>query len=304
MHATTLKNITELKDTYDSLKQGKESLLTLLEEAEMPESVYNSNAIENSTLTLDETERLLLYKEMPVHHSQREVFEAVNLAKVTEYLGVKLDKKEQLNELLILNVHETLLTNIHDKCAGRYRKNDEHVRIGTHIAPPPAEVPTLMEKVIEGYHSDKEDLLQRIVNFHLEFERIHPFLDGNGRTGRALITYQLKIHGYPPVIVPNKGKHNHYYPCFVDYEYDGSTKPFELLLAVLLKEALHKRITYLKSEDIVLLSKIGKEYPQHSPQSLATLAKKQSLPAFRERGRWKVGKKSIDCWDRNHAHSL
>ena len=243
MHATTLKSIEELKNQYDSLKSGKESLLALLEEAELPESVYNSNAIENSTLTLDETEKLLLYQEMPVHHSQREVFEAVNLAKVTEYLSTKIEKEEPLNELVILNAHETLLSNIHDNCAGRYRSKDEHVRIGTHVAPPPNEVPDLMERVIAAYDSDAEDVLQRIVNFHLEFERIHPFLDGNGRTGRAVIGFQLKSHGYPPIIVPNKGKHNHYYPCFVDYEYDGSTKPFEQLLAVLLKESLHKRIS-------------------------------------------------------------
>lgn len=297
MHGTTLQNLEELKKQYDALKHGKESLLSIIEEAEMPESVYNSNAIENSTLTLEETEALLEHQQLPAHHSQREVFEAVNLAKVTEYLAAKLEKNVPLSKDLILTVHQALLANIQDDAAGRFREGKEHVRIGSYIAPPPHEVPLLIKDLFIDFNDDREHILQRIVQFHLEFERIHPFLDGNGRTGRAFLNYQLKLSGYPPIIVPNKGKHRHYYPCFVDYEYDGSTKPFEQLLAVLLRESFHKRIAYLQSDDIQPLSVIGKQYPHHSPQSLATLAKKQSLPAFRERGRWKVGTKMMEQWN-------
>lgn len=302
MHGTTLQNLLELKRQYDSLRTGKDALLTLIEEAELPESVYNSNAIENSTMTLQETEKLLLYQDLPAHHSQREVFEAINLAKVKEFLQAKMEKCEELTEDMIVLVHKTLLTNIADGCAGRYRASNEHVRVGTHIAPPPEEVPVLMHKLLTGYADDGVHILDRIIFFHLEFERIHPFLDGNGRTGRAFLNFQLQSNGYPPIIIPNKGKHNHYYPCFVDYEYDGSIKPFEQLIAVLLKESFHKRIAYLRSDDIRLLSSIGKEYPHHSPQSLATLAKKQALPAFRERGRWKVGVQAMKEWSAKHDH--
>lgn len=302
MHGTTLNNLLELKKQYDELRCGKDSLLTLIEEAELPESVYNSNAIENSTMTLQETEKLLLHQDIPANHSQREVFEAINLARVKEFLQAKIEKQEPLTEEMILLVHKTLLTNISDTCAGRYRALDEHVRVGTHIAPPPEEVPVLMEKLLTAFEDDGVHILDRIIYFHLEFERIHPFLDGNGRTGRAFLNYQLELHGYPPIIVPNKGKHSHYYPCFVDYEYDGSKKPFEHLLTALLKESFHKRIAYLRSDSIVPLSVLGKEYPEHSPQSLATLAKKQALPAFRERGRWKVGTKMMAEWAAGHEH--
>ncbi len=302
MHATTLQSIATLKREFDALHEGKESLLALLEEAELPEAVFNSNAIENSTLTLDETEQLLLHQQVPSHHTQREVFEAVNLAKVKEYLRVKKMKGEELSEDGMLLVHATLLGNIQDDCAGRYRKAGEHVRVGVHIAPPPHDVPSLMGKLLSAYDDERAHILTRIVNFHLEFERIHPFLDGNGRTGRAFLNFQLQSNGYPPIIVPNKGKHNDYYPCFVDYEYDGSTKPFERLLAALLKESFHKRIAYLRGDDIVTLSVIRKDHPQHTHQSLATLAKKQSLPAFRERGRWKVGRKGFAEWEEGHEH--
>ena len=77
--------IQDLKRAYDTLRQGKESLLSMIDEVEIPESVYNSNAIENSTLTLEETEKILLDQMLSRNVSVQEVFEAKNLARVTEY---------------------------------------------------------------------------------------------------------------------------------------------------------------------------------------------------------------------------
>ena len=82
----TKQTIKALKKDFDQLKVGKESLLQMLGEAELPELVYNSNAIENSTLTLKETERILLELEVTRNVSVRELFEAKNLARVNEYL--------------------------------------------------------------------------------------------------------------------------------------------------------------------------------------------------------------------------
>ena len=83
------KSILELKKEYDILKKDKQSLLDIIFEAELPESVYNSNAIENSTLTIEETEKILLEMEVSRNVSVREVFEAKNLARVSEYLKKK-----------------------------------------------------------------------------------------------------------------------------------------------------------------------------------------------------------------------
>jgi Fic family protein len=295
MHKKTLRSIGVLKATFDALKGGKESLLTLLEETELPESVYNSNAIENSTLTLEDTEKILLHHLVPANHSQREIFEAINLAKVTEYLNSKVKKDASVTTDLILLVHGTLLIRINEEYAGRFRRMGEYVRVGRHIAPAPEDVPSLMAALLDAYHSDTKDILQRIVEFHLEFERIHPFCDGNGRVGRALLNFQLKCHGYPPIIIRNKAKH-HYYAAFRANEEDGSTKEFEHIVAALLKESLHKRIAYLRGDKIVTVSEMAKTQSQHSPQSITVLARKQSLPAFRERGRWKVGEKMFIEW--------
>src|SRR3989339_2195973 len=86
--------LTALKSEYDTLRKGKESLLAMIDEAEIPESVYNSNAIENSTLTLKETEKILLEMEVTRHVSLREVFEAKNLARVMGYVRNKVQETE------------------------------------------------------------------------------------------------------------------------------------------------------------------------------------------------------------------
>ena len=105
------KRIKELKREYDQLKAGKESLLKIIDEAEIPESVYNSNAIENSTLTLKETEKILLEMEVERDVDLREVFEAKNLARVIEYIRDKV-KNSELSKELILLLHKMLISNI------------------------------------------------------------------------------------------------------------------------------------------------------------------------------------------------
>ena len=294
MHGHSLTIIEELKKEFDLLKGRKESLLTLLEESELPESVYNSNAIENSTLTLDETEKILIHQELPSHHSKREVFEAINLGAVTQYLAEKIRQKKSLDEELLLFIHQSLLSHISDTIAGRFRQKNEFVRVGSHIAPAPEKIPAMMAKTLMDYHGEGHPL-DRIISFHLAFEHAHPFCDGNGRVGRALLNFQLKSHGYPPVIIRNKEKKD-YYDALRAYDNDRSVKHFEHIIAPLLKESLHKRITYLRDDEVLLLSKLIKGQSQHSPQSVLNSAKKQSLPAFRERGRWKVGKKMFGEW--------
>src|SRR3989338_876074 len=93
------KHIQELKAEYDSLRKGKEALLVMVDEAEIPEAVYNSNAIENSTLTLKETEKILLDMEVSRDVSVREVFEAKNLARVTSYVRNKSQEIELKKEM-------------------------------------------------------------------------------------------------------------------------------------------------------------------------------------------------------------
>jgi Fic family protein len=280
------RSVLGLKKKYHRLKPKKEALLNLINEAELSEGVYNSNAIENSTLTLRETEKILLDLEISRNIGLREVFEAKNLATVIEYVQTHYNDDISLDTILLL--HRMLITNINEKIAGRFRQTGELVRVGTHIAPLPEHVGSLLSTAWVRYVSDDGmHPIERIAQFHLEFETIHPFVDGNGRMGRVLINQQLFQHDYPPVVIRNKDKAL-YYRCLADYQRNDHAKPFSKFLLANVKESLHKRIAYMEGQQIVPLAKYAHQ-KKKNVSALLNAARRQTLPAFREKGVWKIG---------------
>ena len=281
------KRIQALKEEYDALRPGKESLLSMSDEVEIPENVYNSNAIENSTLTLEETEKILLEQRLSRNVSLREVFEAKNLARVLEYTRKKVKESELRKDLIVL-FHQMLIGGIDDAIAGRFRGKGEYVRVGAHIAPAPEHVERMIETALLEYSSDLGTyFLDRIARFHLDFETIHPFCDGNGRIGRVIINFQLLQHGLPRIIIRNKEK-DVYYQAFSDYREKKTTKTMEGILSLALVESLHKRLSYLRGEKIIRLSEYIRQNGLSAP-AVTNAARRQTIPAFREKGVWKIG---------------
>lgn len=282
----TKKLIQELKSEYDSLRKGKETVLAMVDEAEVPEAVYNSNAIENSTLTLKETEKILLDMQVSRDVSVREVFEAKNLARVVGYIRTRSQEIEIDREMILL-LHRMLIGGIKDEIAGRFRARGEYVRVGTHIAPAPEHVERMVEATLLEYTSDHSSyFLDKVARFHLDFENMHPFNDGNGRIGRVAINYQLQRLGFPSVIVRDREKAD-YYKAFGDYRDGKNTKTMEKILTLGLTESLHKRLAYLKGETVIPLADYTKRRSLSGP-ALSNAARRQKVPAFRERGVWKI----------------
>lgn len=287
IYPSVKKRIQELKETYDTIRPGKEALLTILDEAELPENVYNSNAIENSTLTLKETERILMELEVTRNVSVREIFEAKNLARVIEYKKIKSQGQELTMELMLF-FHKMLLTGINDDIAGRIRTKGEYVRVGAFVAMPPEHIERNMKNLLIEYTSNfSMYFLEKIAKFHLDFETIHPFNDGNGRLGRILINYQLLQCGFPRIIIRQKEKHI-YHRSFEAYRNDKKIKPMETILSLALMESLHKRITYLQGTSIVTLSDFIRKKNVKAP-AVFNAARRQTIAAFREKGVWKIG---------------
>ncbi|MCC6251793.1 MAG: Fic family protein [Bacteroidia bacterium] len=291
INQTTKNKIEALQNRYIALAKGNEPLLKEIALAEIPEMVYNSNAIENSTLTLEDTERILAGDTLNRKVNVREVYEAKNLAKITENLLKK--NKHKLNIKLILDLHKTLLTHINDSIAGRFRSGKEWVRVGSHLGANPKFVPTLMQELVENYNKKSNSyFLDTIARFHAEFETIHPFVDGNGRMGRLLINLQLMNVGLPPIIIQNKSKNTAYYPLFSQYQTKMKFGGFTALFALLLQEALHKRITLLTAKKIIPLS-VWASQNGVKPNVAANKAKRQTIPAFRMREKWMIAEESI-----------
>ena len=283
----TKNKIKVLKTEYDKLHKGKESLLKIIDESELSESVFNSNAIENSTLTLKETERILLELEISRNVSVREVFEAKNLARVMEYTKSKAGEADLSLEIILL-LHKMLLGNIDDTIAGRFRKKGEYVRVGTHIAPPPEHVERMIEEtMLENSADHNSYFADKIAKFHLDFETIHPFCDGNGKMGRVIINYHLMRLGFPNIIIRDKEKRI-YYQSFSDYRDSKKTKTMEKIVTLALIESLHKRTAYLRGDKITTIADFVKTNKK-SIHNLLNAARRQTIPTFREKGIWKIG---------------
>ena len=152
----SIKRIQELQERYHRARLGNDSLLRILYESEVAEQVYNSNAIENSTLSLEETDKILNQIDLNRFISERELFEARNLARVVAYIDQKAIEEEMSLDMMRL-LHRMLISNIRDEIAGRFRTGDEWVRVGSHIAADPSRVVDLLQEMLIAYRTSAQD---------------------------------------------------------------------------------------------------------------------------------------------------
>ncbi|CAA6824941.1 MAG: Unknown protein [uncultured Sulfurovum sp.] len=279
--------IDNLRKEYFKYALGKQQLLRLISETEVFEQVYNSNAIENSTLTIEETEKILLQIDLDRYVSEREIHEAKNLACVTEYIDNNA-KDKALGADMILFLHKILLSNINNDIAGRFRIGDEYVRVGNHIAPAPSEIDEGLEKMFMTYKADaSKNIVEKIARFHLDFETLHPFIDGNGRIGRSLNNYLLIREEYVPINIRFLDREE-YYHAFREFNIWDKTEIMEKIIYRALVNSYYKRLAYLKGLKIVKLSEYAKSHKLSHP-NLINKAKRQTIAAFMERGIWMIG---------------
>ncbi|MBC8501092.1 MAG: Fic family protein [Nanoarchaeota archaeon] len=168
------------------------------------EFAFNTASIEGNTITLKQAQKLLLENLTPKNKTLREIYDLQNTEKV--FLKLYDDLKQELDHKLICEVHDSLLENI-DKRKG-YRTEDVRVFKMNFKSTPAKYVKADMELLLGWYEKNKNKLhpLVLATMFHHKFEKIHPFMDGNGRTGRMLMNFILLKNNYPPVIIRKKNR--------------------------------------------------------------------------------------------------
>ncbi len=164
-------------------------------------STYHSNAIEGSTLTYAET-YAILYNDNSFKitgKEPREIYEAINHGKALELLFKNLQNNEEFNEKFLKDLNQIINKDIKD--TEGYRTVQVFIRGSEHIPPEPEKIPNSMMYYVYNYNHDEQDIFTKIAKYHIDFEKIHPFEDGNGRTGRLLINYELLKNNLPPIVI-------------------------------------------------------------------------------------------------------
>ena len=206
--------IEKKKAELDSKRPLTEGEVQRLYEDFMIEYTYNSNAIEGNTLTLYETDmvlRGLTIDQKPL----KDHMEAVGHKDAFYFVVELVKEKEELTEYVIKQIHSLVLADKPmDK--GTYRKIPVRI-LGAHHEPvQPYLIESKMNDLLIDFKKDNRNIAEKLALFHINFEGIHPFIDGNGRTGRLLVNLELMKAGYPPIDIKFTDR-KRYYDAFEDY---------------------------------------------------------------------------------------
>lgn len=198
---------------------------------------YNSNAIEGNTLTLQETALVLQEGITIAQKPLKEHLEAIGHKEAFNYILELVQKDTPLCQRTIKEVHSlVLMDRPQDK--GTYRRIPVTIQGAVKMPPEPHLVPLLMEQLLKDYRQDHGmHLIEKVALFHLKFEGIHPFVDGNGRTGRLLLNFELMKGGYPPINIKFQDRKK-YYDCFTDYLLKDTPEAMTSLFAGYVEEEL------------------------------------------------------------------
>ena len=202
--------VDNLKKELDNKRPIPKETLKSLKESINLEWTYNSNGIEGNTLTLRETQ-VVLEGITVGGKTITEHLEAINHEKAILYLDDLVKDKQPITEWNIKNIHQLILKEIDNENAGRYRKENVTINGATHIPPDFVKVPELMEKLVLNYETwNKYHPIIQAALLHGELVKIHPFIDGNGRTSRLIMNLDLMNHRYNPVIIKKENRLEYY----------------------------------------------------------------------------------------------
>lgn len=202
------------------------------------EYTHNSTAIEGNTLTLLET-KVVLEEGLSVGGKKlREIYEVINHNKAYQYAKECIAKALPLDENIIKDIHAIVMENI--MTGGIYRNVDVYISGAAHTPPSPND----MYRQVKAFYMDlqeknTENVLELAAWTHAEFVRIHPFTDGNGRTSRLIMNYQLMAHGFLPVSIAKENRLE-YFNALEAYAVNQDLNPFAEMIALLEEQQLDK----------------------------------------------------------------
>ena len=240
-----LSRIDEKKAVLDTLRPLTAGEVARLKDEFLVEYTYNSNAIEGNTLTLQETAMVLegiTIDRKPL----KDHLEVIGHRDAFEYMLQLVREKVPLSERIIKEIHSLVLIDSPED-RGVYRRIPVRIMGARQEPPQPYLVPDKMEQLIAKHKETVNTMhpVESVALFHLLFEGIHPFIDGNGRTGRLILNFELGSAGFPAINVKFSDRKK-YYDCFSLYYETGSHEPMALLAGGYVEEMLDRYLKILK----------------------------------------------------------
>ena len=209
-----LLQIERKKEELDGRRPLTAGEVARLNEEFIVEFTYNSNAIEGNTLTLRETDlvlRGLTIDKKPL----KDHMEAVGHKEAFEFVSELVKNNVPISESVIKQIHYLVLADKKED-RGVYRRVPVRIMGAQHIPVQPYLIAPKMEELLRNFVESTEHIVTKLARFHIEFEGIHPFIDGNGRTGRLLVNLELMKAGYPPIDIKFTDRIA-YYNAFDEY---------------------------------------------------------------------------------------
>lgn len=238
-----LETITQKKQLLDSKRPFTQGELDRLNEEFCVEYTYNSNAIEGNTLTLRETDlvlRGLTIDKRPL----KDHLEAVGHKEAFDFIVAQVSENKELTESLIKQIHYLVLADKKED-RGVYRRIPVRIMGAKHEPVQPYLIEPKMFELLNNYKTDEQNIISKLAKFHIEFEAIHPFIDGNGRTGRLLVNLELMKAGYPPIDIKFADRIA-YYNAFDEYHANHNLAAMEKLFANYVNERLDLYLSMLE----------------------------------------------------------
>lgn len=223
-----LAAIDRKKMELDSKRPLTAGELERLTEEFIVEYTYNSNAIEGNTLTLRETDMVL--RGLTIDRKPlKDHMEAVGHKEAFDFVRDLVKNQMPMSESIIKQIHYLVLVDKRED-RGIYRRVPVRIMGAKQEPVQPYLIQSKMEQLLEMYRNSTEHIIPRLARFHMEFEGIHPFIDGNGRTGRLLVNLELMKAGYPPIDIKFTDR-NSYYKAFDEYYEKHNLGAMEKLFA-------------------------------------------------------------------------
>ena len=274
------KMVEIFKEFLNKERPLNDGILRKLQNNLRTEFIYNSNAIEGNTLTLRETDIILQFGITVKGKSLKEHNEVKGQEYALDFLNEVLKKEEPLSIRLIREFHALILNDDKDN-RGRFKQENNTILGAKFQTTPFYQVEEKLQELIDNFNESDQNLIEKVAKFHNDFEMVHPFNDGNGRTGRLLMNLELMKNGYPITIIKNEDRDDYYQAleiASIDKNYIPLTEfikrsienTFWIYYKHFNEETKEKFENYLKKNKIEI-EKFYKEWIDRKPEILIDL---------------------------------